>query len=109
MQKKDKQVLNSVSMKFEEKRRKNKNSKISRIVRIVVTPEVYNQRQNSLSLFECVEHRMFKVTWEKLCGDSDVCTVECTFWCTCGSAVRDARMAEAPTVRSRRTDWLCTC
>ena len=66
-------------MKFQEKRKKNKNCEISHIVRPAVTPEVYNQRQNTLSIYECVEHKMFKVTWAKLCVDSDVCTDECTF------------------------------
>ena len=45
MCKNDKQVL---SMKFEEKRKKNKNCVISHIVRPEVTPEVYNQKQNTL-------------------------------------------------------------
>ena len=43
-----------------------------------VTLEVYNQKQNTLFIFECVEHRMFKVTWE-YCVDSKVRTTECTF------------------------------
>ena len=41
MCKNDKQVL---SMKFEEKRKKNKNCEISHIVRPKVTLEVYNQK-----------------------------------------------------------------
>ena len=53
-------------MKFEEKMKKNKNCEISHIVRPEVTPEVYNQKQNTLFISECVEHRRFKVTWARL-------------------------------------------
>ena len=82
-------------MKFEEKRKKNKNCEISHIVRPVVTPKVYNQRQNSLSISECVEHRMFKVAWARLCVDSVVCTAECTFQTYARpSASSDARTTE---------------
>ena len=81
-------------MKFQEKRKKNKNCEISHIVRPAVTPEVYNQKQNTLFIFECVEHRIFKVTWERLCAYSNVCTVECTFRAR-GSADRDARLGQA--------------
>ena len=58
-------------MKFEEKRKKNKNCEISHIVRPAVTLVVYNQKQNTLLTSECVEHRMFKVTWARLCVYSD--------------------------------------
>ena len=67
-------------MKFEEKRKKNKNCEISHILRPEVTPEVYNQKQNTLFISECVEHKMFKVTLARLCVYSDGCTAECTFW-----------------------------
>ena len=53
-------------MKFEEKRGENKNCEISHMVRPVVSPEVYKQKQNTLFIFECVEHRRFKVTWARL-------------------------------------------
>ena len=81
-------------MKFEEKRKKNKNCDISHIVRLAVTPELYNQKQNTLFIFECVEDIMFKVTWARLCLYLDGFTVECTFR-TCGSAVHDARLGRA--------------
>ena len=64
-------------MKFEEKMKKNKNCEISHIVRPEVTPEVYSQKQNALFIFECVEHRRFKVTWARLWVCSGVCTIEC--------------------------------
>ena len=41
-------------MKFEEKMNKNKNYEISHIVRPKVSPEVYNQKQNTLFISECV-------------------------------------------------------
>ena len=53
-------------MKFEEKIKKNKNCEISQIVRPEVTPEVYNQKQKTLFISECVEHRRFK--FEQDCG-----------------------------------------
>ena len=53
-------------MKFEEKRKKNKNCEISHIVRPTETPEVYNQKQNTLFISACVEYRMFKETWGRL-------------------------------------------
>ena len=53
-------------MKFEEKRKKNKNYEISHIVRLEVTPEVYNQKQNTLFISQGLEHRRFKVTWARL-------------------------------------------
>ena len=71
-----------------------------------MTLEVYNQRQNALSTFECVEHRMFKVTWARLCVYSDICTTVHVFGWARGSAVRDARLGwarlgkDASTVRS---------
>ena len=37
------------------------------MVRPAVSPEVYKQKQNTLFIFECVEHRMFKVTWTRVC------------------------------------------
>ena len=82
-------------MKFEEKMKKNKNFEISHIVRLGEAPEVYNQKQNTLFIFECVEHRRLKVTWASLWVYSDecssVCTVECTGW-ACGS---DARLGKS--------------
>ena len=62
MRKKDKQVLSYVSMKFEEKMKKNKNCEISHIVRPEVTPEVYNQKKNTSFISVRVEHRRFTVT-----------------------------------------------
>ena len=64
-------------MKFKEKRKKNKNCEISHIVRPEVIPELYNQKQNTLFIFECVENRRFKVTWARLWVYSDRCTDEC--------------------------------
>ena len=103
---------------------KNKNCEISHIVRTAVTPEVYNQRQNALFISECVEHRMYKVTWASLCvfgrmhGQvhvSNVRAAECTFldrraapqFVTHGLVGTRVCM-DASTVRSRRTDWLRT-
>ena len=61
--------------------KKNKNCEISHIVRPEVTPKVYNQKQNTLFISGCVEHRRFKVTWARLwvysAECSGVCTVEC--------------------------------
>ena len=54
-------------MKFEEKRKKNKNCELSHMVRPAKSLEVYKQKQNTLFISECVEHRMFKVTWARLC------------------------------------------
>ena len=53
-------------MKVEEKMKKNKNCEIFHIVRPEVTPEVYKQKQNTLFISGCVEHRRFKVTWARL-------------------------------------------
>ena len=53
-------------MRFEEKRKKNKNCEVSHIVRPEVIPEGYNHKQNILFISECVEHRRFKVTWARL-------------------------------------------
>ena len=64
-------------MKFEEKMKKNQNCEISHIVRPEVTPEVYNQKQNTLLISECVEYRRFKVTWAGLWVYSDGYTDEC--------------------------------
>ena len=77
MRKKHKEVLSQVSMKFEEKMKKNKNCEISHIVRPEVTPEVYKQKQNTLFIFECMEHRRLKETWARLWVYSDECTAEC--------------------------------
>ena len=54
-------------MKFEEKRKKNKNCELSHMVRPAESLEVYKQKQNILFIFESVEHRMFMVTWARLC------------------------------------------
>ena len=61
-----------------------------------MTLEVYNQKQNTLFISECVEHRRFKVTWARLWvyldGCTDKCTIECTFRAYArpdGSADRD--------------------
>ena len=94
-------------MKFEEKVKKNKNCEISHIVRPAETPEVYNQKQNTLFIIECVEHRMSKLTWARLrvysVECSGVCTVKC-IWVYARSsvfgrmhspAVRDARLGPA--------------
>ena len=75
-------------MKFKEKRKKNKNYEISHIVRPTVTPEVYNQKQNTLFISECVE-RMHDWVHDRV--HSCVCTTECTFR-ACGSVVRSARL-----------------
>ena len=74
-------------MKFEEKRKKNKNCELSHMVRPAKNLEVYKQKQNILFISECVEHRRFKVTWARLCGcirtsawpsaQAYVCTAEC--------------------------------
>ena len=93
-------------MKFEEKRKKNKNCEISHIVRPTMTPEVYNQRQNALSISKCVEHKMLKVTWAKLCVYSDGCTTKCTFWAQ-GSGGRTARrfLTLGSNIRYARLGW----
>ena len=49
------------------KKGEKQNCLISHIDRTTATPEVYNQKQNALFIFECVEHKMFKVTWARLC------------------------------------------
>ena len=61
-------------MKVEEKMKKNKNCEISHIVRPEVTLVVYEQKQNTLFIFDCVEHRRFKVTWARLWVYLDECT-----------------------------------
>ena len=66
-------------MKFEEKRKKNKNCELSHMVRPAGSLEVYKQKQNILFIYENVEHRRFKVTWARLW----VYSVECTC-CTAG-------------------------
>ena len=65
-------------MKFEEKRKKNKNGEISHMVKQAESLEVYKEKQNILFISECVEHRGFKVTWARLWVYSDECTVECS-------------------------------
>ena len=64
-------------MKFEEKRKKNKNCELSHMVRPVGSLEVYKQKQNIFFIYESVEHRRSKVTWARLWLCSGVCTVEC--------------------------------
>ena len=59
--------------------KKNKNCEISHIVRPEVTLEVYNQKQNALFIFECVEHRRFKVTCARLWVYSDGCMAKFIF------------------------------
>ena len=68
-------------MKFEEKRKKNKNCELSHMVRPAESLEVYKQKQNILFISECVEHRRFKVTWARLWVYSDECTAECSGVC----------------------------
>ena len=63
-------------MKFEEKRKKNKNCEISHMVRLVESLEVYKQKKNILFISECVEHRRFKVSWARLWVYLGVCTAE---------------------------------
>ena len=96
-------------MKVEEKMKKNKNCEISHIVRPEVTPEVYNQKQNTLFISGCVEHRRFKVTWARLWVYSAECIQayarlggswrmarpSACVGCMHGSAVRDARLGQA--------------
>ena len=82
-------------MKFEEKRKKNRNCEISHMVRPAESLEVYNQKQNTLFISECVEHRRFKVTWARLWVYLDECSGICMAERTGrarGSAVRDARL-----------------
>ena len=55
-------------MKFEEKRKKNRNYELSHMVRPAESLEVYKQKQNILVISECVEHRRFKLTWARLVG-----------------------------------------
>ena len=64
-------------MKFEEKRKKNKNCELSHMVRPAGSLEVYKQKQNILFISESVEHRKFKVTWARLWVCLGVCTAEC--------------------------------
>ena len=45
-------------MKFEDKRKKNKNCELSHMVRPAESLEVYKQKQNILFIFECVEHKV---------------------------------------------------
>ena len=40
---------------------------ITHIDRTTATPEVYNQKQNALFIFECVEQKMFTVNLSRLC------------------------------------------
>ena len=49
-------------MKFEEKRKKNKNCELSHMVRPAESLGVYKQKQNVLFVTESVEHRKFEVT-----------------------------------------------
>ena len=76
-------------MKFEEKRKKNKNCELSHMVRPAESLEVYKQKQNILFISESVEHRRFKVTWARLWVCTDDCTCQayarldgsrCTAW-----------------------------
>ena len=53
-------------MKFEEKRKKNKNCELSHMVGPTENLEVYKQKQNILFISGCVEHIRFKVTWVRL-------------------------------------------
>ena len=75
-------------MKVEEKMKKNKNCELSHMVRPAGSLEVYKQKQNILFISESVEHRMFKVTWARLCVCSGVCTAECAYRAY-GPMVRD--------------------
>ena len=61
-------------MKFEEKRKKNKNYELSHMVRPAESLGVFKQKQNVLFIFESVEHRRFKVTWARLWVYSDECS-----------------------------------
>ena len=49
-------------MKFEQKKKKNKNCELSHMVRPAESLKVYKQKQNILFIFESVEHRRFKET-----------------------------------------------
>ena len=53
--------------RFEEKKGKTQNCEISHIDRSTLEPRVYKESQTYL-FYQCVEHRVFKVTWAKLCG-----------------------------------------
>ena len=70
-------------MKFEEKRKKNKNCELSHMLRPAESLEVYKQKQNILFINESVEHRRFKVTWARLWVYSNECSGVCTVECMC--------------------------
>ena len=76
--------------------KKNKTCEISHIVRLEVTPEIYKQKQNTLFISGCVEHRMFKVPWARLWVYSAECSGVCTArrFETHGSDGRTARTSD---------------